>query len=186
LRGEEAECVKACEQVATEEKAILENPNGSEKQGIEKLLRVRATRDLRNTKLSNARKRLAQHADLLRFDLCEPLRRNMVNLAFGLLAHRPAANTETLSSTPRQRCRSRFAGSLSRISPSAASRFSICRCSATWFAMPPKIPKRISPNCEANCRVGGSTNCVRLSLRSNPFKLKTPANHLNHFPRTSL
>src|SRR5262249_51865199 len=46
LRSEEAECVGACEQAAAEEKAILENPNGvSEKQSVEKLLRIRALRD---------------------------------------------------------------------------------------------------------------------------------------------
>ena len=88
LRAEEAECIQACDQVAAEEKAMLENPNGTEKQGVEKLLRIRATRDLRNAKLSNVRKRIAQHVDLLRYDICEPLRRNFTNLAFALLATR--------------------------------------------------------------------------------------------------
>jgi len=46
-----------------------------------------------------------------------------------------------------------------------------------------KILNKNSPNCEANCRGDGSANCVRLSP-SNPFKLKTPANHLSHLPRT--
>jgi hypothetical protein len=52
-RSEEAELASACDEIANEERAFLESPNGSEKQATEKLLRIRATRDIRNAKLSN-------------------------------------------------------------------------------------------------------------------------------------
>jgi hypothetical protein len=81
LRTEEAELAASCEQIAAEERAILENPNGVEKSVVEKLLRVRATRDIRDTKLANMRKRIVGHIDLILFDIGEPLRAAMSNLA---------------------------------------------------------------------------------------------------------
>jgi hypothetical protein len=71
-----------------EEKAILENEDATEKQAVERLLKARALRDVRDARLSNARKRIVQHVDLVRYDLCEPLRKNFTNLAFALLTHR--------------------------------------------------------------------------------------------------
>jgi hypothetical protein len=81
LRTEEAELAASCEQIAAEERAILENPNGVEKSVVEKLLRVRATRDIRDAKLANMRKRIVGHIDLILFDIGEPLHAAMSNLA---------------------------------------------------------------------------------------------------------
>jgi len=89
LQTEEQECIQACEQIAAEERTVLENPNGSTKKAaVDRLVRIRATRDLRNAKLTNVRKRIAQHTDLLVFDLAQPLRSNLVNLSHALLAAR--------------------------------------------------------------------------------------------------
>ena len=88
LRVEEAESVRVCDEITGEERAFLENPTGSEKQATEKLLRIRATRDIRNAKLTNVRKRITGHIDVLVFDVAQPLRRNFVNLSHALLAAR--------------------------------------------------------------------------------------------------
>jgi hypothetical protein len=84
LHGQEKELSSACDEIVTEEKAILENPNGSEKQAVDKLVRIRATRDIRNAKLANMRKQIGQHVDLLIYDLGQPLRQSLSNLANSL------------------------------------------------------------------------------------------------------
>jgi hypothetical protein len=85
LKVEAAEITSECNEVIAEEKAILENPNGSEKAAVDKLLRIRATRDIRQAKLSNVQKRIAQHIDLLVNDLGNQLRCDMSTLAYALL-----------------------------------------------------------------------------------------------------
>ena len=88
LRGEEQKLALSCDEIANEERVFLENSVGSEKAGIEKLLRIRATRDIRAAKLFNIRKRITGHIDVLVFDVTQPLRRNFVNLSHALLAAR--------------------------------------------------------------------------------------------------
>jgi hypothetical protein len=89
LRAEEKELVDACEQITAEERTVLENANdSSEKQAVDKLLRIRATRDVRAAKLANMQKRIALHVDLLIHDLGNELRHSMSNLAYALLAAR--------------------------------------------------------------------------------------------------
>jgi hypothetical protein len=88
LKSEEAELLAGCDAVAAEEKAVLENQEATEKQSVDRLLKVRALRDIRTAKLTSLRKRIAQHNDLLFFDLAQPLRRSVINLAFALLAAR--------------------------------------------------------------------------------------------------
>jgi hypothetical protein len=87
LRAEEQELATACQEAAAQEKAVLEDQDSTEKQATERLLKVRALRDVRDARLANTRKRIVQHLDLLRYDLCEPLRRSLTNLGFALLAH---------------------------------------------------------------------------------------------------
>jgi hypothetical protein len=84
LRAEETELLAACEQIAGEERALLENPGGNEKQATDKLLRIRATRDVRQARLDGARKKLVLHVDLLIHDLGEQLRHDLSNLAYAL------------------------------------------------------------------------------------------------------
>ena len=88
LRAEETELLAACEQIAGEERALLENPGGNEKQATDKLLRIRATRDVRQARLDGARKKLVLHIDLLIHDLGQDLRHTMNGLAHGLLSAR--------------------------------------------------------------------------------------------------
>jgi hypothetical protein len=84
LRAEEAELIAACEQVAAEEKAILENQDATEKQSVDRLLKTRALKDVREARAASARKKLALHVDLLIHDLGGQLRRDMSNLAYAL------------------------------------------------------------------------------------------------------
>jgi hypothetical protein len=88
LRAEEAECVDAWNQVVAEESRILADSDTSEAQSIKNLVSCRAKKDLRNQRLLDHKKRIAGHIDLIQFDLCQPLRRDLVNLSYGLLAHR--------------------------------------------------------------------------------------------------
>jgi hypothetical protein len=88
LRAEESELALSCDEIASEERAFLENPTGSEKAGTEKLLRIRATRDIRAAKLAYMRKRIRDHVDVVIYDVGQPLRWTMSNLAHALLAAR--------------------------------------------------------------------------------------------------
>jgi hypothetical protein len=45
-------------------------------------------KDVRSSRLANMRKRIANHVDLLVYDLASPLRKTMSNLAYALLAAR--------------------------------------------------------------------------------------------------
>ena len=85
LRAEEPELQKAADEAELDEKNLLANPNGAEKQVTERLLRIRATRDIRAAKLAYMRKRISEHVDLLIYDVGQPLRWTMSNLAHGLL-----------------------------------------------------------------------------------------------------
>jgi hypothetical protein len=56
LRTQEKQLEEAHKQIVAEEKAILADPSGSEKAAVERLLKVRATRDIRAAKLAAMRK----------------------------------------------------------------------------------------------------------------------------------
>jgi hypothetical protein len=85
LRIEEEELAGAWAEVENEESNLLANPNGSEKAAVEKLLKVRALRDIRAAKLDGMKKRTAGHIDVIIFDIGQPLRRGLSNLAYALL-----------------------------------------------------------------------------------------------------
>jgi hypothetical protein len=87
-RSEEAELVAACEQVAAEEKVVLEQHDGSEKQAVDRLLKVRALKDIRQARLTGMRKKITLHVDMLIHDVGSPLRHSMSSLAYGLLNSR--------------------------------------------------------------------------------------------------
>jgi hypothetical protein len=46
--------------------------------------KIKRTQDVRNAGLSEIRKRIGQHVDLVIFDIDQPLRRNLSNLAHAL------------------------------------------------------------------------------------------------------
>jgi len=87
LRAEEPELQKAADEADADEKNLLASP-GAEKQATEKLLRIRATSDIRQAKLTNMRRRISEHVHLLIYDLGQPLRWTMSSLANALLTAR--------------------------------------------------------------------------------------------------
>jgi hypothetical protein len=87
LRAEEAELVTASDEIANEERAFLENPSGSERQATERLIRLRATKDIRASKLAAHRKKIGSHCDVIRYDVAEPLRQSFAMFANELLVH---------------------------------------------------------------------------------------------------
>jgi hypothetical protein len=88
LRSEEKGLQEAHDQIFAEEKAILSDPSGSEKATVDKLVRVRATVDVRNAKLIAMRKRIGSLVDVIYYDLGQPLRTSLSNLANVLLNRR--------------------------------------------------------------------------------------------------
>ena len=88
LRTEEQELESAHNQIVVEEKAILADPSGSEKATVDKLVRIRATVDVRNAKLIAMRKRIGSLVDVIIFDVGQPLRISLSNLANVLLNRR--------------------------------------------------------------------------------------------------
>ena len=88
LQSEEQQLAAACEQAASEESRILADSDATEAQSVKKLIEIRAKKDLRSQRLLEHKTAINLYTDRLRFDLCEPLRRNFTNLAFALLAAR--------------------------------------------------------------------------------------------------
>jgi hypothetical protein len=88
LRSEEAELALSTDEIAGEERALLENPAGNERQITDKLLRIRATGAIRQARLDGARKKLVLHVDLLICDLASRLRRDLSNLAYAVFRSR--------------------------------------------------------------------------------------------------
>jgi hypothetical protein len=88
LKAQERESVAALEEAGREEQTILENQDTSEKQAVDKLLKARALKDIRSTRVAGIRKRLTLHVDLVVHDIGSDVRRACSNLAHGLLAAR--------------------------------------------------------------------------------------------------
>jgi hypothetical protein len=90
LAAEEQELFNAYEEAAAEEKAILEDQDASEKQSVERPLKARALKDVRDARLATHRKRISGHLDLIIYDLGEPLRKSFANFAHALLMQKQA------------------------------------------------------------------------------------------------
>jgi hypothetical protein len=85
LQAQEAELVVACEQAAAEEQAVLADQSATEKQSVDRLLKARALKDVRASRLDNMRKRIRDHRDLVQYDIGAPLRKAFANYAHSLL-----------------------------------------------------------------------------------------------------
>jgi hypothetical protein len=88
LKAEADEAQNAYETAIADEKMILADQNGTEKQAVDRLLKARALRDVREARLTQARKRVADSCDSIVYDIGQPLRHDLSNLAHALLAAR--------------------------------------------------------------------------------------------------
>jgi hypothetical protein len=94
LESQQQELEYAFVQVCEDEKLILTDSGATEAQSVKKLVECRARKDIRAERLAAHKKRVANHRDLITFDISPVLRRAFANYAHGLLARKEAEMSE--------------------------------------------------------------------------------------------
>jgi hypothetical protein len=90
LQGQKEELEHAFVQAAEDEKQILADSTSTEAQSVKRLLEARARKDIRAERLNAHKKRIANHRDLVTFDIGEPLRKAFARFAHSLLMAKEA------------------------------------------------------------------------------------------------